>query len=336
MADLLSVQALTVVFRTRPPTYAVDNVTFSLPETPRVVSLVGESGSGKTTISRAILRLLRPSSGHVYYMGQDIWSSSRAWQWQFRREVQAVFQNPYSVYNPVYKVERVFNLAIRKFGLASTASQARARIGESLRAVDLHPAEVLGRYPHQLSGGMRQRVMLARLHLLRPRLVVADEPVSMIDAGMRASFLNILLDFRDHYGISTLFITHDLSTAEYLGDDIIVLYQGRIAERGPIRSVLRTPLHPYTQLLMSSVPVPDPTCRWADELPAAVDTGTAATTGRDRCLYAPRCAFATPECWSKAPELRPVQVMPRDSEHEVACWHVASIAATIAGAQGQK
>ncbi len=138
---------------------------------------------------------------------------------------------------------------------------------------------------------------------------------------MRASFLSILLDFRDHYGISTVFITHDLSTAEYLGDEIIVLYQGRIAERGPTRSVLRTPLHPYTQLLMNSIPVPDPTCRWADELPQGVDIGAEVTTERDRCLYAPRCAMATVECTSKAPELLRVEIIADDTHHEVACWH---------------
>lgn len=313
MDDLLVVQDLVRVFGTRRPTYAVDHVSFRLPEEPRVLSLVGESGSGKTTIARIILRLLKPTSGSILYKGQDIFNATPAWQREFRRQVQVVFQNPYSVYNPIYKVERVFNLVIRKFGLASCKSEAQAKIEESLRAVDLRADEVLGKYPHQLSGGMRQRVMLARLHLLRPRLVVADEPVSMIDAGMRASFLNILLDFRDRLGISTLFITHDLSTAEYLGDDIIVLYQGRIAEQGPTRQVSESPQHPYTQLLMRSIPVPDPTQRWPEELPPVVEKSMGDATRRDRCLYAARCPYVSEVCWVKEPPLQAA------GEHSVAC-----------------
>lgn len=321
MDDLLSVQDLVRVFGTRQPTYAVDHVTFCLPEQPRILSLVGESGSGKTTIARIILRLLKPTSGNLYYKGQDIFAGSPSWQRQFRREVQVVFQNPYSVYNPVYKVERVFNLVISKFGLASSKSEARAKIEESLRAVDLRAGEILGKYPHQLSGGQRQRVMLARLHLLRPRLIVADEPVSMIDAGMRASFLNILLDLRDRYGISTLFITHDLSTAEYLGDNIIVLYQGRIAEQGPTQVVTESPLHPYTQLLMRSIPVPDPAKRWPEDLPAVIEKSSSVAARRDRCLYAARCPYASDECWAKEPHLRVAGGTGPGSPHDVACHH---------------
>ncbi len=320
MADLLSVQELTRVFGTRRPTYAVDQVSFHLPEEPRILNLVGESGSGKTTIARIVLQLLEPTSGHIYYRGQDIFAGDAKWQRQFRREVQAVFQNPYSVYNPIYKVERVFNLVIRNFGLAASRDEGRARIEESLRAVDLRAEEILGKYPHQLSGGQRQRVMLARLHLIRPRLIVADEPVSMIDAGMRASFLNILLDFRDQYGISTLFITHDLSTAEYLGDEIIVLYQGRIAERGQTRVVTKTPLHPYGQLLIGSIPIPDPDQRWRDELPAVTEKVPPSAVQRSRCLYAQRCPFVFDKCWADQPQLRPVEGNGSVSQHEVACY----------------
>jgi|CXWK01.1.fsa_nt_gi peptide/nickel transport system ATP-binding protein len=308
MSELLSVQGLTKVFGTWSRTHAVDDVSFAIPETPSIVNLVGESGSGKSTISRIILGLEKPTSGTILYKGADVFRQDQAWSKRFHREVQVVFQDPYSAFNPVYKVEHVFNVPIRRFGLAANGDEKRVMISESLRAVDLRPDEVLGKYPHQLSGGQRQRVMLARLHLIRPRLIIADEPISMIDASMQASFLNILLDFRDRLGISTLFITHDLSTARYLGGEIIVLYKGRITEYGCTAAVTNRPQHPYARLLMQSIPVADPRRRWQQSLPASPET--AATTGakeqmeqRDRCLFAERCSYVMPACWKNRPQL---------------------------------
>jgi len=162
----------------------------------------------------------------------------------------------------VYKVDRVLQKPIQKFKLASGKEAANALILESLKAVDLRPEDILGKFPHQLSGGQRQRVMLARLHLISAQLVIADEAISMIDAAGRVSFLNILVDFRDRLGISTLYITHDLSTAKYLGGQIIVLYKGRIVEQGETFSVTGNPLYPYAQLLVQCVPVPNPKQRW--------------------------------------------------------------------------
>lgn len=322
MSDLLIVKDLQQVFGGRNPTYAVDGVSFRLPEQPAILSLVGESGSGKSTIARIILGLLQPTAGHISYKGTDIFTKDRKWRHQFRREVQAVFQDPYAAYNPVYKVDRVLKLVIRKFGLASSRVEARERMEESLRAVDLRPEEVLGRYPHQLSGGQRQRLMLARVYLMRPRLIIADEPVSMIDAGMRASFLNILLDFQDAHGISTLFITHDLSTAMYLSGEIIVLYQGRIMERGATRGVTKAPLHPYSQLLMSSIPIPDPRRRWEDDLSAAplAEIGSNTYSRRNRCLFADRCPHVMDTCWQARPVLRTAAAdSASDASRNVAC-----------------
>jgi peptide/nickel transport system ATP-binding protein len=303
MDELLTIRNLRQVFGTRHPTYAVDGVSFSMSQTPSVLNLVGESGSGKTTIARIILGLLRPTGGTVLYKGENIFAADKNWQRQLRREVQAVFQNPYSVYNPVYKIERVFQVPIRKFKLAANRDEAREKILASLRAVDLRPEDVLGKFPHQLSGGQRQRVMLARLHLIRPRLIIADEAVSMIDAAGRVTFLNILLDFRDHYGISTLYITHDLSTAQYLGGNIIVLYKGRIAERGDTQKVTTQPLHPYAQLLIQSVPIPDPKRRWTEVLTASGETAAVKSPRRDRCLFAERCPHAVDTCWETRPGL---------------------------------
>ncbi len=323
MPDLLVVENLRQVFGGRNPTFAVDDVSFTIPAEPTIVSLVGESGSGKSTIARIILGLLRPTAGRVSYNGADIFASDRKWNRKFRSEVQAVFQDPYSVYNPVYKAERVLRLVIRKFGLAERKADAKTLMEEALRAVDLRPEEVLDRHPHQLSGGQRQRLMLARVYLMRPRLIVADEPVSMIDAGMRASFLNILQDFRDAHGISTLFITHDLSTAMYLGGEIIVLYQGRIMEQGETQAVMKAPLHPYAQLLISSIPTPDPRRRWQEDLSAAplAEIGVSGASGRERCLFADRCPQVMDRCWTARPSLQaPKLDGATPARRDVACY----------------
>jgi oligopeptide/dipeptide ABC transporter ATP-binding protein len=322
MPDLLVVENLRQVFGGRNPTYAVDDVSFQIPAEPTIVSLVGESGSGKSTIARIILGLLQPTAGRVLYEGTDISTPGREWNRKFRSEVQAVFQDPYSVYNPVYKAERVLKLVIRKFGLAKNTAEAQELMEVALRAVDLRPEEVLDRHPHQLSGGQRQRLMLARVYLMRPRLIVADEPVSMIDAGMRASFLNILQDFRDSHGISTLFITHDLSTAMYLGGEIIVLYQGRIMEQGETRAVMKTPLHPYAQLLISSIPTPDPRRRWEEDLSGTplAEIGVSEVHSRERCLFAARCPQVMDRCWGARPALAPPSADDADSRRrDVAC-----------------
>jgi ABC-type oligopeptide transport system ATPase subunit len=245
---------------------AVDDVSFDLEsEPPQIVSLVGQSGSGKSTIARIMLGLQKPSSGSVTYNGKDIYKLSRQEYDIYRKDVQPVFQDPYSIYNPFYRVDRVFWTAMNKFKLASSKQEGLAKIEESLHAVDLRPEDVLNRYPHQLSGGQRQRVMLARVHLLRPKFIIADEPVSMLDAAVRVLFLNILADFTEKYGMTTLFITHDLSTAYYVGGKIMVISRGKIVESGDVEQVLVHPSHPYTQMLLSSIPVPDPDARWTDK-----------------------------------------------------------------------
>jgi ABC-type oligopeptide transport system ATPase subunit len=251
---------------------AVDDVSFNLnAHPPQITSLVGQSGSGKSTIARIILGLQRPTSGSVTYGGKDIYKLSRKEYDAYRREVQPVFQDPYSIFNPFYRVDRVFWTAINKFKLASSKQQGLAKIEESLHAVDLRPEDVLNRYPHQLSGGQRQRVMLARVHLLQPKFIIADEPVSMLDAAVRVLFLNILIDFTQKYGMTTLFITHDLSTAYYVGGEIMVISHGKIVESGNVEQVLVKPSHPYTQMLLASIPVPDPDARWTEKSTLALE-----------------------------------------------------------------
>lgn len=279
---------------------AVDQVSMQMDQKPTIISLVGESGSGKTTFSRVLLGLTNPTEGNVYFQGNDIFKQSKAERKDYYKAVQPVFQDPYGIYNPFYRIERVLELAVKNFGLASSQDEAQAKIEEALRAVDLRPSDVIGRYPHQLSGGQNQRVMLARIFLLKPRVIIADEPVSMIDVAIRTLFLNILIDFRDKFGISCLFITHNLSTAYYVGGDMMVLCFGRVVESGPIDQIISDPKHPYTQQLLQSIPSSDPTKRWTEradmeyvERPLVRD--------RDKCGYVARCPFAMPMCSESRP-----------------------------------
>lgn len=319
MDNLLQINSLQQVFGTHNPTYALDGVDFAIPSEPSILNLVGESGSGKSTIARIVLGLLKPTGGSVTYKGTDIFTGDKAWQTQFRREVQCVFQNPYAVYNPVYKVDRVLEKPLTKFNLGKGKAETREMIEEALRAVDLRPSDVLGKFPHQLSGGQRQRVMLARLYLIRPRLIIADEAISMIDAAGRVSFLNILVDFRDRLGISTLFITHDLSTAQYLRGTILVLYKGRIVERGVTERVTVDPLHPYAQLLVQSIPAPNPKMRWKDQLTDSGEISVSRTPRRDRCLFAERCPRVMDICWTNQPPLEKPARDAADYAGDVAC-----------------
>src|SRR5262249_42509687 len=213
--------------------------------------------SGKTTLARLLLGFVEPTSGEVMYRGKNLWKmSSKDWL-AFRHEVQAIFQDPFAVFNPFYKVDHLLTVPIRKLRLARSRDEERRAMVEALQAVGLRPEETLGRYPHQLSGGQRQRVTIARALLLRPRLIIADEPVSMVDASLRATILESLRKLYQDYGISFLYITHDLTTAYQISRNIIVLYRGSVAEVGEVDRVIKQPKHPYSQLLISSIPEPD-------------------------------------------------------------------------------
>jgi oligopeptide/dipeptide ABC transporter ATP-binding protein len=292
---------------------AVDQVSLSLDDHAKIISLVGESGSGKTTLARMLLGLSPATSGEVLFRGKNILRLSRKERDRFRREVQPVFQDPYGIYNPFYRIERVLEMVIRNFRLASNSAEKRKLIEDALRAVDLRPQDVIGRYPHQLSGGERQRVMLARLYLLRPKVIIADEPVSMIDVAVRTLFLNILLDFRDQFGISCVFITHNLATAYYLGGDIMVMCFGRVVESGDLDQVVSNPAHAYTQQLLSSVPSPDPTARWSTRV-EQVTVDRPLTHERNACVYAARCPRATEICMRERPPVF------QKGHHHIACF----------------
>ncbi|HET6319745.1 MAG TPA: dipeptide/oligopeptide/nickel ABC transporter ATP-binding protein, partial [Chloroflexota bacterium] len=215
------------------PVVALDNFSLTIDDQkPLIVAIVGESGSGKTTMARLLLGLETPTSGHILYKGTDLERLDRRTWAEYRRNVQAIFQDPFGVYNAFYKVDHVLTTPLRKFKLAKSRKEEQRLIEDALRAVGLRPEDTLGRFPHQLSGGQRQRTMVARTLLLRPRVIVADEPVSMIDASLRATVLGNLLQLKRDFGISLIYITHDLTTAYQISDRIVVLYRGQVVEEG--------------------------------------------------------------------------------------------------------
>jgi oligopeptide/dipeptide ABC transporter ATP-binding protein len=270
-------------------------------EYPTATAVAGESGSGKTTMARLLLGFIKPTSGQILYKGVDITKMDKAQRIAYRREVQPIFQDPFEVYNPFYRVDHVLTTPLRNFGIESEPRAAQKRIEEALEMVGLRPRETLGRYPHELSGGQRQRIMVARALLLRPKVIMADEPVSMVDASLRATILDELRKLNTEFSISLLYITHDLTTAYQVCDNIVVLYQGSVAEAGSVERVIREPKHPYTQLLVSSIPLTDRSKRWGqDELPIPE-----ASVGRqsDGCRFAPRCPYVMEHCWTDVPPL---------------------------------
>ncbi|HEW91614.1 MAG TPA: ABC transporter ATP-binding protein [Thermotogaceae bacterium] len=278
---------------------AVDEVSFDIGSEPEVVALVGESGCGKTTICRLILGLETLTSGDIIYKGKSISKWLRENPKDYRKEVQIIFQDPYETFNPFYRVDRLLSVAVKKFGLAQDQSTTKKLIFESLEAVGLRPKELLGRYPHQLSGGERQRFMLARIYLIEPKLLVADEPVSMLDASLRAMFLDHLKEFK-RIGISSLYITHDLNTANYIADRIIIIYAGKVVEKGPTEAVINDPLHPYTKDLITAIPIPDPKKRWKEKIEIS-KIKLSERINQKGCYYYNRCKYRMPKCETSFP-----------------------------------
>jgi peptide/nickel transport system ATP-binding protein len=299
-----------------PQTVALQNFNLSISEQPATITAIaGESGSGKTTLANAVLGFIGLSSGQILFRGSDIARLGRQQQLEYRRQVQAIFQDPYEVYNPFYRVKHIFDLAISRFRLAASKQHARDLIEDALKVVGLRGDEVLEKYPHQLSGGQRQRMMMARAYMLEPSLIVADEPVSMVDASLRAMILDIMMRLRDEHNISFLYITHDLSTAYQIGDQIFVLYQGAVAETGRTAAVIEQPKHPYVQLLINSIPVPDPNEKWDTHvaLPSEEELRSQANSG---CRFYPRCPSHMDRCLVSQPPLYQVG----GADHRAACY----------------
>jgi len=302
--------------------HAVDDINLEIGER-EIVAVVGESGSGKSTLARLLAMLYRPTRGRIYFRGRPLESlrSRRDVLW-YRRQVQMVFQDPYSSINPVFRVSHgvMRNLSLHRPDLRGAARRAEAE--RVFEIVGLTPArEMLEKFPYEMSGGQRQRVGFAQALALQPRLILADEPVSMLDVSIRAGILNLMAELRDREGVSILYITHDIASARYVADRILVMYGAHVVEAGSAEVVLANPKHPYTQLLMAAAPDP--------REPVAVDSSAVAgeppkvVNPTDGCRFRARCPIAVEECGRVTPRLRPVGVV-----HAAAC-HLAPVDAVL-------
>ena len=286
------------LFRAARQVKAIDGVSLDI-RRGEILSLVGESGSGKTTVGRAILRLLEPTGGSIRFDGQDITHLGRAAMRPLRRRMQLVFQDPFASLNPRHTVERIVAAPLAIQGEAG----GRERVMEALEMVGLQRHHA-ARYPHELSGGQRQRVGIARALILRPELLVADEPVSALDVSIQAQVVNLLLELKERLGLTILFISHDLSVVGHISDRIAVMYLGRLVEVAEAAALFRTPRHPYTEALLSAAPDPDPDAQrrriiLQGDIPSPLDPPPG-------CAFAGRCRFALDACRAAPPPLRPV------------------------------
>jgi oligopeptide/dipeptide ABC transporter ATP-binding protein len=318
---LLQIKDATKVFGggfldSNPPLVALDHFNLEIFDEPaHITTVAGESGSGKSTLANAVLGFLPLSSGQILYRGIDIAAMDARQRLTYRREVQAIFQDPYEVFNPFYRVQHTFDLALRRLQVTRNRREARELIEDALNVVGLRGDEILEKYPHQLSGGQRQRVMVARAYLLRPRLIVADEPVSAVDASLRAMILDLMLRLRDEHRISFLYITHDLSTAYQIGDEMVVLFQGITVEKGPTVQIIQEPRHPYVQELIASIPAPNPRRRWAQTITLPPEDQVR-WQSPNSCRFYRRCPFAMEQCLKAQPPL----FRSGDDGREVACY----------------
>jgi peptide/nickel transport system ATP-binding protein len=293
---------------------AVDGVSFSLRK-GEMLALVGESGSGKTTTAQTILRLVEPESGTIRFLGEDITKVGSSRMRSLRRHAQLIFQDPYESLDPRFRVRDTVEEPLIVHGEGGRSNEREERVRDALTRAGLTPPELfLDRYPHELSGGQRQRTAIAASLVLDPQLLVADEPVSMLDVSVRAGILSLLDELR-RTGLGILMITHDLSTAAHFANRIAVMYLGRIVEEGPARDVVRDPKHPYTKALLSVVPQRDPRATTTPQIltgetpnPIAIPPG---------CRFNPRCPIAIPDCRATDPELR--SPAGARAGHEAAC-----------------
>jgi dipeptide transport system ATP-binding protein len=313
--DLLRAQGLGCRYRVkRRPLHAVDGVDLTL--TPgRTYAVVGESGSGKSTLARLVTMIEPPTTGRLEIDGIDAATTDRAARRHLRRQVQIVFQDPFGSLNPRKTVRAILAEPLVIDG-ALNAAERQHRTADMIARVGLRP-EHLDRYPHMFSGGQRQRIAIARALMLRPRIVVADEPVSALDVSIQAQVLNLLKDLQAEFDLAYLFVSHDIAVVRHMADDLLVLYLGRPAEQGPADAILARPAHPYTRALLASTPAADPARRGqrqplGGEVPSPLDPPPG-------CAFHTRCPYATERCRAERPVPRPVD------GRQVACHHAEEI-----------
>lgn len=314
--DLLRVSHLHVDFSVgwgRPPLHAVDDVSLTIGP-KETVGLVGESGSGKTTLGRAILGLAPIAAGSIEFDRRDITNLRYKDRRRLSRQLQVVFQDPYSSLNPTRTIGQTLSEPLRAHESLNSADTAQ-RVTSMLLRVGL-PPDAVTRYPAHFSGGQRQRIAIARALMLRPRLVICDEPVSSLDLSVQAQVLNLLRELQAELDLSYLFIAHDLAVVRHLSHRIVVLYRGQIMEVGPAAEVYERPAHPYTRVLLDACLVPDPVRQRRRRNPTKAANTNAGTERSDGCPFAPRCDYATQRCWSERPRLEQ-----RGRASTVACHH---------------
>jgi peptide/nickel transport system ATP-binding protein len=279
-----------------------------------VFGLAGESGCGKTTTGRLLASLEEPTGGQIFFKGEDITDLKGSTLKGFRRKVQMIFQDPYDALDPRYTVFRSVCEPLVIHDIGATSEERVKLVSDILKHVDLSPPEdFFYRLPHELSGGQRQRVAVARAMVLDPEFLVADEPVSMLDVSIRAQILNLMLRLKEEFNVTYLFITHDLSVARYMCDRLAVMYLGAIVETGLAEELIQNPVHPYTKLLLSSVPVPDPTVK-RQSVSSSFDISHSQNVTKG-CRFHPRCANAKETCLTTEPKLREIK-----KNHFVACF----------------
>jgi oligopeptide transport system ATP-binding protein len=295
---------------------AVENVSLHINE-GETLGLVGESGCGKTTFGRAILRLEEPTAGEVYFEGRNILTCDKNQMRALRKKMQIIFQDPFSSLNPRKTVSHIVGEPLLIHGVKNRRERDE-RVLDLLRVVGLRK-ENMRRYPHQFSGGQRQRIGVARALALHPRLVVCDEAVSALDVSIQAQVINLLKELQDDFGLTYLFISHDLSVVEHVSDRVAVMYLGKIVEIAPRQALYKTPLHPYTQALLSAVPIPDPSVPRADriilkgDVPSPIDPPPG-------CSFHPRCLYAQDNCRQSEPPLNEI-----NSGHFAACFFAGQV-----------
>ena len=301
--------------------HAVDGVSFTLRK-GRTLGLVGESGCGKSTLGRALLRLVEPTSGSIKFEGQEMTNLGAREMRALRREMQIIFQDPFASLNPRMSIREILSEPYEIHGLYKGRKEREDKIQALLAEVGL-PSDAANRYPHEFSGGQRQRIGIARALALHPKLIVADEPVSALDVSIQSQILNLMMDLRDKYGLSYIFIAHDLAVIEHISDDVAVMYLGKIVEHTSAQSLYKRPLHPYTQALISSIP--EPVIGEKREKRVLQGDVPSPMNPPPGCRFHPRCPFAQAVCREKEPPLRDLGTA--TDPHLVACHFAGELPA---------